>query len=164
MKLLLRLGTTIISLSLAAMLGHLMFNASSDYYSGVIGFTDYRYGVYLAYLHNRETEVLVDLKEGSNVNLTIMNQAQVQNLISSNKALYFACFDFTGGLNRTLERLDQGLYVFIFDSTDKDQVARFQLVQSGLELDLISFDAALLLLGALLILLPFLRSIVQRRF
>ncbi|MBO3842016.1 MAG: hypothetical protein FGF48_06320 [Candidatus Brockarchaeota archaeon] len=162
MSLLLRLGTIMISLSLAVMLGHLMFYASSAYYSGVMGFTDYRYGVYLAYLYNKETKVLVDLKENSKVGLIIMNQAQIQNLISNNRTLYFACFNFTGSLDETLGRIDQGLYVLIFDSTDKDQEARFQIIQNGLELDLMSYSAILFFLGIILILLQLLRPFVKR--
>ncbi|MEM3449479.1 MAG: hypothetical protein QXP38_11515 [Nitrososphaerota archaeon] len=163
MRLLLRLGTIIISISLAAMLGHLMFYVNSAYYSSAMGFTDYRYGVYFAYLYNRETKLMVDLKESSKVGLVVMNQAQIQNLISNNRISYFACFNFTGGLNETFGRVDQGLYVLIFDSTDKDQIARFQIIQSGLELDLMSYSATLLFLGAILISPQFLRPFIQRK-
>ncbi len=162
MRLLPRLGSILIALSLGILLGRLMLNASSSYHGVPADFSISRYVVFITYLHNRETNLLMDLERNSKVDLIVMNQAQIQDLLTGNNVSYFACFNLTSGLSKRLGRMEQGIYIFAFDSKDKTQVVRFQLVQSGFELDLVCFNILLILLGSFLLLIPFFKHIVLR--
>jgi|YelNatPaOPRAMG01_1025707.scaffolds.fasta_scaffold80269_2 hypothetical protein len=162
MRPLLRLGSILIALSLGILLGRLMLNTSSSYYGVPADFSKSRYVVFITYLHNRETNLLIDLEKSSKTGLIVMNQAQIWDLLTSNDISYFACFNLTSGLNRELGRIEQGIYLFAFDSKDETQVVRFQLVQRGFELDIVYFNILLILLGSFLLLTPFFKRIVPR--
>ncbi|MBO3768808.1 MAG: hypothetical protein JTT15_00125 [Candidatus Brockarchaeota archaeon] len=160
MKFVTKIGLILISLSFANLLENLIFSTISAYYTVNMGFMqdseNWRYGIYVTYLHNRETRLLVDLKESSKIGIIAISQSQIEELLAGDEVPYFACFNFTGGLDKTLGRVDRGIYIFIFDSTNRDQVARFQLVQSGFEFDTLYIDIVLLALGLTLALLPIL--------
>ncbi|MEM2049990.1 MAG: hypothetical protein QW797_09555 [Thermoproteota archaeon] len=157
-----RLGSILIALSLGILLGRLMLNVNFSYYGAHLDFSKSRHVVFITYLHNRETSLLMDLERNSEVSLIVMNQAQIQDLLSSNNISYFALFNLTTGLSKRLERIEQGIYIFAFDSKDEAQAVRFQLVQSGFELDLVCFNILLILLGSFLLLAPFFKRIVLR--
>ncbi|MEM2089221.1 MAG: hypothetical protein QXF52_11255 [Thermoproteota archaeon] len=163
MRALSRLGSVLIALSLGTLLGRLMLNASPSYYGIPLDFSNSRYIAFITYVHNRETNLLMDLEKNAKVDLIVMNQAQIQDLLTSNKISYFACFNLTGGgLSKEFERTEQGIYVFAFDSEDETQVVRFQVIQRGFELDLVYSHILIILLGSLLLLIPFLKSIILR--
>ncbi|MGC8578126.1 MAG: hypothetical protein ACP5M7_09080 [Thermoproteota archaeon] len=162
MSIIRKLGFILISFSLATLLSLAFLDSSSNYYGGTLQFdrqfsnlTNVPVASYLiVYLRNKETEVLVDLKESSWVCLTITKWKQTYATLPN--ASYFGYFNFTNSLDKKLGKLDQGLYLFTFYSNDKKQVARVQVIQSGLENDFLLFSLVLMLFGVLLVLSSFL--------
>jgi len=163
MNIMRKLGFILISFSLATLLSLMLLDSKSDYRGGVLPFNIPLYkskrtlvASYITYLQNRETEVLVDLKENSGVYLTVMNWDQIHDILYSNATSYFAYFNFTNSLDKKFGRIDRGLYLFMFYSNDKNQEVRMQIVQSGLEYDLVFFSLVLMSFGFFLILSSFL--------
>ncbi|MEM1547474.1 MAG: hypothetical protein QXN75_00395 [Thermoproteota archaeon] len=164
MKSLVRIGSILIALSLGTLLGRLILNVNSTYHDIPVDFSNSRYVAFITYLHNRETELLMDLKKNAKTNLIVMNQAQIQDLLTNNEISYSACFNLTGGgISKDFGRIEQGIYIFAFWSEDENQVVRFQVVQKGFELDLVYFNILLILLGSFLLLIPFFKRIIPRR-
>jgi hypothetical protein len=161
-----KLGFILISFSLATLLSLAFLDSKSNYYYGrtlqfdqqLSNLTNVPTSL-IVYLHNRETEVLVDLKESSWTCLTITKWKQNYNALSN--ASHFGYFNFTNGLDKKLGRLDQGLYLFTFYSNDKNQVASLQVVQSGLEHDVLLFSLVLMLSGAFLVLFSFFMNVIS---
>lgn len=164
MRSLSRVCMLIIVFSLGTLLGRLMLNFDSSYYGIPVDFSNSRYVAFITYLHNRETELLMDLKKNAKTNLIIMNQAQIQDLLTNSEISYFACFNLTGGgLSKDFGRIEQGIYIFAFWSEDENQVVRFQVIQKGFELNLVYFNTLLILLGSFLLSIPFFKRIILRR-
>ncbi len=162
MRLLPRLGSILIAISLGILAERLMLDANSSYYGIPIDFSNSRNVVFIINLCNRETSLLMDLEKKTNVGLIVMNQAQIQDFLNSGSISYFACFNLTTGLSKKFGEVERGIHIFVFASDDDSQVVRFQLVQSGFEPDLIYFNISIIILGLFLLLTPFFKRIILR--
>lgn len=153
MNLIKRIGVILVALSLAIVSGCWVADLNSLYYGGGVSFTEQsNHSIYLAFVYNRETQLIMDLTRNSNVEFTMMSSEQIHTLLSKGITTYFMQSNIRGGLNKTLGVIDQGVCALIFNSTDKNQVVNMQLIQKGPEYGLITLGTALLLFGTLLIL------------
>lgn len=147
-----RVGVILAALSLAIASGCWVADLNSLYSGGGISFTEQsNHSIYLVFMYNRETQIVIDLTRNSNVEFTMMNSEQIHTLLSQGIATYFMQSNIRGGLNKTLGAVDQGIYVLIFNSTDKNQVVNMRLVQKGPEYGLITLSMILFLFGTILI-------------
>ncbi|MEM2940368.1 MAG: hypothetical protein QW304_02325 [Thermoproteota archaeon] len=147
-----RIGTILTALSLAIMSGCWVADLNSLYYGGGISLAEQsNHSIYLAFMYNRETQIVMDLTTDSNVEFTMLNSEQIRTLLSQGITTYFMQSTIRGGLNKTLGAIDQGFYILIFNSTDKNQVVNMKVIQKGPEYGLIALGMILLLFGAFLI-------------
>jgi|GEM_PF-3566672 hypothetical protein len=152
-KIIKKLGMLSATLSLAIVLGCWFSDLNSLYYTGAASFTESNSSFYAVFLYNRETRIMMDPIKSSNVESIMMNSEQIRKFLSQSSTSYIARFSFNKGLNKTLGSLNQGIYVLVFNSSDKNQVVNFQLVQKGVEYDLIILSIVLFIFGVSLIVL-----------